>query len=477
MNPIMMSLGNVAHTANGALSNASTGNACLDLFSKVGSARNMDETALKNLFYQAALEDVDVASRIMMWTRDCRGGAGERATFRKLLKEFESWCLGSPDGIKVMRRVADLTVELGRWDDLLAFDAFFTVAVEKIAAGIQANDQLLLKWLPREKSAKGAIAKRLMKALGLSPKQYRKMCSGVVTAETLMCAKKWEDINLSHVPSVASSRYQKAFAKNHPGYEIWKKALENGNAKVNASVSFPHDVWRTVKAGGDRAVIQAMWDALPNYIPEGVNILPIADTSSSMESFRAKLTDNLYCIDIAISLGAYLATKNTGPFKGALLTFNTNPMFHWMGNGNIADEMQAIKRMSWGGSTNFQATFELILAHAIKVGAKQEDMPQYVMCVSDMQFDDAGEGRYGGKQTNFEAIKAKFEAAGYKMPTLVFWTLNARADETPATAADKNVALVSGFSPAIMKSVLTGKEVSPVDIMMEAVGSDRYRVL
>lgn len=477
LNPIMASLGNGATTANGALSYASTGSSCLDFFSKVGSARLMDDSALKNLFYQAALEDIDVATRIMMWARDCRGGAGERATFRKLLVEFESWCMQAPEANSaIMNRVIEKTVELGRWDDLFCLTGMFDLVIPKIAEGIKNNDQLLLKWLPREKSAKSAIARRIMLALSLTPKQYRKICSGVVTAETLMCAKKWDQINLSHLPSVASTRYQKAMAKNHPGYEAWKAGLVAGTEKVNAAVSFPHDVWRACKASTAPTVIDAMWEALPNYIPEGMSILPISDTSSSME---CPASGSVTCLDISISLGAYLATKNTGPFAGALLTFNTEPEFHFMGNKSISQELIKIKNMSCGGSTDFQKTFDLILKHAIRVNAKPEEMPQIVLCLSDMQFNQA-ERNYGYSKvqsTNYDAIAQKFADAGYKLPKLVFWNLNARDRETPATAAHNNVALVSGFSPAILKSVLADTDFKPISIMHETVMQDRYKVV
>lgn len=478
MNPILKSLNNVAETRNGAASYKSTGSACLDLFSKVGSARNMDNGELINKFYNAGLEDMDVATRIMMWTRDARGGAGERSTFRKLAAEFETWCADHPNGRQMVQTLIDKAVELGRWDDIFVLEKNFDLVVNKV--GQNLTNELLLKWLPREKSAKGAIAKRLAKGLGLTPRQYRKVCAGVVTTETLMCAKRFNEINLSHVPSVAAARYQKAFAAKHPGYAEWKAALESGEAKVNASVAFPHDVYRTFQSGADTKVVDAMWEALPNYIPEGVNILPISDVSGSM---TCRASGSLSCMDVSVSLGAYLASKNTGPFAGALITFDDNPTFHWMDpKKSITKNFQAIAGMKWGGSTNFQATFDLILAHAKKVGAKQEDMPAVVLCLSDMQFN-AADGSYSWSTrsrntTNFEAIAEKYEAAGYKMPTLVFWNLNAGyGNDTPATQEHKNVALVSGFSPAVLKAVLAGGETAPVQIMLDTVMLDRYKVL
>ena len=80
----------------------------------------------------------------------------------------------------------------------------------------QVSDaNLAFKWAPREKSAKGAIAKELMGYLGMTPREYRKfLANNTEVTEQVMCAKAWDKINFSHVPSVASARYQKAFGRN-----------------------------------------------------------------------------------------------------------------------------------------------------------------------------------------------------------------------------------------------------------------------
>jgi len=60
------------------------------------------------------------------------------------------------------------------------------------------------------------------------------------------------------------------------------------------------------------------------------------------------------------------------------------------------------------------------------------------------------------------------------MPKLVFWNLNGREGNSPVTIHDSGTALVSGFSPAILKSILSAKTVTPVDIMLETVMNPRY---
>lgn len=469
-NPLAQSLRCFTTTTNGAAAFSTTGSDCLNLFSRIGSMRQADEPMIRDLFFKAAMEDVSIAASIMLWSRDCRGGAGERRVFKIMAEEFEAWCAASEDGNALMTRLVDKAVELGRWDDIFNFTKFFPIVVDKITKGIWADDKLLLKWLPREKSAKKDFAFRLMKAIGLTPKQYRQLCTGVVTTETLMCAKKWQDINLSHVPSVASGRYQKAFAQKHPGYAEWKAGLESGATKVNASVSFPHDVWQMVKQHVSEDVVDATWKALPNYIPEGVSVMAIADTSSSMDRHA---TASLTCMDISISLGLYIAQKNTGPFKNMLLTFNTLPQLVRIDGLTTSRCLRAVQNMSWGGSTNFEATYDLILDHAQKVGAKQEDIPQYLVCLSDMQFNEASKRNV----PHFENIRNKFAQAGYIAPKLVFWNLDGAHSNYPAEASTDDVAMVSGFSPAALKSVLSGKQITPEDVMVDTVGVERYSLL
>ena len=98
-------------------------------------------------------------------------------------------------------------------------------------------------------------------------------------------------------------------------------------------------------------------------------------------------------------------------------------------------------------------------------------MPKALIVISDMEIDsvmaDAG-------STNFEAIDRKFKEAGYERPGLIFWNIEGRSDNMPVTLNDKNCALVSGYSPAIVQSVLGGDDLSPMAVMLKTVNSERY---
>jgi hypothetical protein len=98
-------------------------------------------------------------------------------------------------------------------------------------------------------------------------------------------------------------------------------------------------------------------------------------------------------------------------------------------------------------------------------------MPKKLIIVSDMQFDRACASN---KRTNFEQVQKMYRKAGYEMPELVFWNVNAIGGNVPMTIHDTGTALVSGCSPSILKSVLGGKSITPVQVMNDAVYAERY---
>ncbi len=74
----------------------------------------------------------------------------------------------------------------------------------------------------------------------------------------------------------------------------------------------------------------------------------------------------------------------------------------------------------------------------------------------------------------FKKIAKRYEAAGYKMPRLVFWNVASRTGTIPVKENDMGVALVSGFSVNIAKMVMSGK-LDPYECLLEAINVDRYQ--
>lgn len=463
-------------TDNGAVSYASSLNHNVDLFFRIGSARGQN---LTKEFDMAFHEDEDTAIRMLQWVRDVRGGSGERETFRSILKHMESQSIYHAALVRVIGKIP----EIGRFDDLFVFqtDKFKGIAYRLVASYLSEGNALAAKWCPREKSNRKEdrqVAKELMAFMKLSPKQYRKMLVELTSAvETQMCAKEWNQINFQAVPSVASRRYAKAFGKNATvAYSDYLVKVAEGGAKMNASAIFPYDVasiatqWNSDSTSVLAADLQ--WKALPDYT-NGKRILAMIDLSSSMNELVPGTRHSHR--HMAISLGLYVAEKNKGAFKNVFLAFSNDPVIGRVKDGNIVARYQSIANSVVAYSTNFQKAFDYILSHAIKHKVSNDEMPEIIVVPSDMQFNLTG-----SHDTNFQAIRNKFENAGYTMPKLVFWQMNGSKSGTPVRASQDNVSLISGFSPAILKAVLGDTDVKeepkedPIETMKKALYVERY---
>ena len=454
-------------TENGMKARANTANALTDLFFKIGAMRGKNVIPAWTAAY---VQDAALAGRIALWARDVRGGAGERKIFRDILTDLAK--NDKDRAIALMHKVP----ELGRWDDLFVLinTELESYAFEMIRQALEKNNGLCAKWMPR----KGEEATKLRAFLGWSPKFYRKRLVELTkVVEQDMCANKWDDINFNHVPSVASARYKKAFARHTAKYKEWAAKLVStdpkvkAEVKVNAGAVYPYDVIKGIGYGyspeNENHVI-AQWEALPNYVGDA-SILPLVDVSGSMTS-RVGTNPSLTHLDVAVSLGLYLADKNKGKFKDTFLTFSGSPDLVHL-KGNVVQKVKQMSTSKWEMNTDLHKAIQKVLDVAVQGKVPQEEMPQMLLVLSDMQFDQCV--RYD--DSAMQMIARKYEEAGYAMPAIVFWNLNAR-DNAPAKHNDKGVALVSGFSPAIVKSVLSAdlSQFTPEGIMMKTIMSERY---
>lgn len=455
-----------ARTQNGMRAHASTGSAVLDFFGEVGSARGKDAS---ESFFSALAENEDLAIRALLWSRDVREGAGERAQFRNLLAKLDN--RNPALAARLMHKVPFL----GRWDDLFAYTDWANrrAAFDMIKAALDAGDGLAAKWMPR----KGAIAVELTRHFKLTPKQYRKLLVGLTNVvENQMCAKQWAEINFSHVPSVASARYQKAFGRNaseaYTAYiaELKKPQSERApGVKINAAAVYPHDVVKSVSKGNS-AVADEQWNALPNYIGDA-KILPMVDVSGSMGSISYSASGIVQPIEVALALGLYTSGKNTGPFKDLFLTFSNRPEFV-TASGSLTQRIHKMNTSHWEMNTDLHRAFDEILNVAKGNRVRAEDMPEMLLILSDMQFDQCARYDDSAKQM----IARKYEAAGYTIPKIVFWNLNSGYKNTAVQYDSRGVCQVSGFSPAIMKSVLANdlETFTPYNVMLKTLEKDRY---
>ena len=445
-------------TENGMLTRRSSANACVDLFYTIGT-RPSDE--IIPAFAQAHAEERELALRIAQWARDVRGGAGMRDTFRTILTYLEQVDVAGARAL-----LPNIPV-IGRWDDLLVLrGALKSAAFDLIAEGLAAGNQLCAKWMPRQ----GPVAIALRQHLGLSPKQYRQLLVGLTNVvEQQMCARRWHDIDFAAVPSQAALRYRTAFAARTPLYGIYLKQLAAGEAKINATAIYPHQVIRPLadhaRTDADVTLVRAQWQALPNYIG-AASVLPLVDVSGSM---GVQIAPNIRAIDVAVALGLYMADKNVGAFKDLVLTFTAQPELLYL-QGDIVAKYASLMDANWGMNTNLHAAFDRILEVAVANQVPAAEMPQTLLILSDMQFDECVEH----DDSAIEMIVRKYTAAGYQVPQVVFWNLR-DSHGIPARHDQRGVALVSGYSPSLMRGILElGTTATAEEVLRQTVVIPRY---
>lgn len=441
-------------TANGAITHSTSLNYCLDLFFLAGASRDISESDLILIFERARSQNKNLAYKILFWARDAREGAGEKRFFQVIMKH-----------VKVkhnneFEQVAIFTPEYGYWKDIFVIEEPDSNNLNWLMYQLEESEHanLLAKWFPR----KGPWFSAMHKYLKLTPKEFRKKLVNMTkVVETKMCKKEWNEINYETIPSVAMNRYRQAFIRNdEERYMQYIADVHSGEKKINASVLFPHQLYQAIHKGESDTAVEAQWNNLPDYMADSTErILPVCDVSGSMMGLP---------MDVSVSLGIYISERNRGIFKDAFITFSSNPEMNYL-TGSLSERMSQLYYANCGGSTNLHSTFELILHSAIRENLPESEMPTKILIISDMEFNAAV-----GKNSNLDAIREEYKNAGYKLPQLIFWNVNGRVGNVPASQDDESVGLVSGFSPSILKSILKGEVYSPEQLMLDTVDTERY---
>ena len=483
-------------TENGALGYKTSGKALLDLNYMTSSLRNGKDDYIIKLFSDAYYENRLYAVKWMFFAGDVRGGMGERRIMRVCLKYLAE--RHTDDARKILNLVPDYT----RWDNLFClFDTLLrSDALKIIKTQLEADIanaecgkpiSLLAKWLPSiNASSNQAVgyAKTIIEYLGYTNKQYRRTLSmlreKLLVVEVAMSAKKWSTIKYDAVPSRANLIYNEAFLRNdEQRRRAFLKALSEGKTKINAATLFPHEIvskyqqpftyhGRDIKVDVDVA-LEEMWKALPDYAEDIHNTICVADGSGSMLQHIGNTS--ISALDVANGLAIYFAERCSGEFRDKFITFSDNPQLVDLGKArNLAEKIEIAYMHDEIASTNLEAVFDLILATAVEHNLKQKDIPHNVLILSDMEFNQAVNSL---DEENFERlftiIGRKYAEHGYLLPRIIFWNILNRTQTVPLRQNQLGVSLVSGFSPASLKMVLSNK-FDPYECLLENLDSERY---
>ena len=538
-----------------ALNNQTTGVKGSDCYSSTGSPlldlsvqlnRGLESETIHNSVKAivatrdpAMIEDLFV---LAFQTRDVRGGKGERDLFEHLYCSLRSQLPNAA------LSTLDLVPEYGCWRDLFAMpaDDIYTAALTRIvkeqltkdeaavaaaAPGDKPKLSLLAKWLPREHSNKAelrllahSLARELNPESRCADKDYRKRVSALNkvldTVETTMCGGKWSTIDPSHVPGRALSKYHAAFLNQPVKGEHGRKAPSTkpdrvaceehfrahfakavkGEAKVNgADTVFPHELVSRVLSGegrtlDERNAIQASWNA----IRDPVRRTGALDRTLAMCDFSGSMSGTP--MNVSMALGCLISEVNTGVFANHILTFDSTPTLHKFRTTDLVDRVNEVVHLAQGMSTDFQAAYNLVLAHLKAHAVPPGQEPKDLIVLTDMGFDAATRAgayaRYTGSR-HVEAVKTKEhethtqiarrafklageqlfgEGNGWQPPRIVIWNLRAEFKDFQAAASEEGVVQVAGWSPSLLKVLTTrGADALTPDAMLRAMLEDpRY---
>lgn len=500
----MKEQGNNAFTENDANVYRTTFKPLLDCNFLVSSWRKTDSEEIFNSWIAAFNSDRISALRWLFYLRNCRGGIGERESFRKIMIKF------SKKYPEIAIKLLHIIPEYGRWDDLIeiavseelnsegysevsseAFRIIYTQLLkDQIDMDRNVGISLLVKWMPScNASSKTTRAKGLIFAnmFFKSEREYRKTLSKlrkyIDITESKMCANEWGDIDYNKVPSKAGLRYNSSFL-NHDKERFTQhiKDTINGDSKFNVGTLVPYEILykmeKETNDGNEAKILyyDTIWDLL---LKEGYkndlgidDALVVVDGSDSMDWVPIDDKTHVKPIHVARSLGIYFSSLLKGPLKDKCIEFSKYPSFIDLSNHEgLYQKYNHIKKYNDCSTTNIEAVFNLLLSFALYNKMNIDDMPKQILIISDMHFDSImSEAEFNEKL--FTTIRKRFTDHGFNLPKLIFWNVSS-GKTIPEISNSEGLALISGFSQSAIKVANTDNK-DPLDALMEVIYSHEY---
>ena len=406
--------GNITTTENGDMCYKSTGDKMIDvLFTTDYLENHLDEVP--------NFGNSEEAKLFAMLIRDPRLGLGRRDLGRVLLHNADA----DFDQIKFAGRADDL------WSipTMFADDDQFYAFVDEIKKRIDSGDEykeLYKKWLPRYSSKNLMVARKIAHHWGMSKQQYGHYVKCDLTVENLMSHNRDIEINFEHVPSLASLKYSKAFnRRQHERYVEYLAKVRSGEAKLNLGTANCYDIYRNYSI--DRDLF------FEKYL-ESINLkgswIPIVDVSGSMSCYN---DDSL---GKALSIGYTLARTSTFA-PNEYLTFSMRPQLVRV-KGVFTQDMNDVDRSNWSMNTDLSMVINLLKQ-------LKGDFPEWIVILSDMQFDQ-------GSNRSVHDLMEYFRSIG--APTKILWW-NFRCNTACEKTGDGNVFL-SGYNPELLNYLECG---------------------
>ena len=384
------------------------------------------------------------------------------------------------------------------------------------------------KWLPREKSKYSWLHKKL--AMDMFP-HYLSTCKSVTsnkkailkckinytkmltvinkyldTAQIKMCNNNWKYIDFNNVTSKTLHLQKLSFMnltkkqgklversdvedrkkcadnlKNH--LEQFKKDKKTIKGKRCNVYEFVKDALIYSNMEDNKSIVDIINEQWKdNSKQNGLlgNIIPMADTSGSME------IDECIPLYNSIGLSIRVSEKTHPAFKNRILTFESNPSWVQLDESQtFCEKVKTVRHISWGGVTDIYKAMKLICDTLIINNIHPEEVENLVLAIfSDMQIDCCLTSDQ--KNTLYDNIKLMFNNAGletsykkpYNPPHILFWNLR-QTQGFPTSVTEKNVTMLSGYNAMLLnafceKGMEGLKEMTPIKMLDGLLSNKRY---
>jgi len=317
---------------------------------------------------------------------------------------------------------------------------------------------------------------------------YRKMYltplrNKINIIEKLMCNNEWNKIEYKNVPAIASKKFKNAFMKHdQERYNEYLNNVMSGNTKINVTGILPHELVNYYLTNENAEIdntIESQWKTILQEMKSSKlfnNLISVVDVSGSM--FNAK--NGSIPAQVAIALGLLISNCTIGSFKNKVITFHETPEFHEIKGETLKEQVECIRKANWGYNTNFESIADLIINYGKQNILSDSDMPQKLVILSDMQFDEAIKNYNYNEEIEkdkndtklellYDTFSQNFINNNYKVPKLIYWNLNSDNTQSfPVDSKIENTAIISGFSEQLLKIFMEYDDFNP-EIVLDKI--------
>lgn len=407
---------------------------------------------LKYFFDKAWEEDPLGCLKYIFYLRDYKNGKGQKKPCEILIKHLID--TGRESQIKDNMKFIP---KFGTWKDISRCffgttleGAAIKLIAEQLKADLQSDDpSLCAKFSPSEGSAvdkKFSASAKISKSLGVRKVVYRKqylvpLRNKLNIVEQKMCSKEWDKVDYDNVPSVANSKYKRAFLVHD--YERYMEYQAQYKSKQKAIM--PHQIvnlyLKNISHANDEST-QLQWKDLIDSLTLSGTVLPLLSTVNN----------------ISIALTLLFSIKNTTfPYK--YIHYNSEPELVSLTGTSLKEQINSIV------NRGFIKDAKIDYTKIYNVLFDQPSIPNRLFILSNRPFEF----------TEHETISKKYHDAGKKLPHVIHWNLSKSSNHNYISYHEPTqTLLLNGQHDEYLPAILQEKLPNLKQIIKNILDSDTY---